>query len=574
MEKLKQFCYNKKYTIISAIAIFIIAIFLCFWITQKQGFHEDEIFSYGSSNYKWDSMFQLVGKSDYTNTAIEKYIIADSFSDTLKNIKYYLQNPQELEELKQQVRDQEKTVWKTKEDAKEYVTIGNGDVFNYLSVYYNQSRDVHPPLFYFLVHFVSSIAYGSFSKYIIFAINLVFMLLTCNLIRKIFELFGKKTLGIIAMLLYGFSMGAVTTAIFLRMYAMLTFFTIAYLYINLKIWKNDFEISKTEKWKLFFTTVLGFLTQYYFCIFALFTFIIMCIYMIKKKKYKILRTYIGIHILSAIVGIIIFPASIYHIFFSYRGAGAEDSGKGIIEMLGFYITRMQEAFSIQNFTTYGIVALVAFGFILKCAKKIKEKSLKDIFPYILIAIPTILYFIVVAKIAPTNVGEKPAIRYIMNILPQVVILFVLAITFIFKEKKIAYAISILITILISVNGIIYNKPSYLYQGYNEYTEIAEKYHELPFVYTVDNSFTHINSMPEYLIYDKTLILDMSYVNIEFLKQDEVIQNTDKFILSIKKWTNVEDILQKILDNTGFNHFEVLYDKQDDTQSIIYLISKI
>ena len=87
MEKLKQFCYNKKYTIISAIAIFIIAIFLCFWITQKQGFHEDEIFSYGSSNYKWDSMFQLVGKSDYTNTAIEKYIIADSFSDTLKNIK-------------------------------------------------------------------------------------------------------------------------------------------------------------------------------------------------------------------------------------------------------------------------------------------------------------------------------------------------------------------------------------------------------------------------------------------------------------------------------------------------------
>ena len=460
MEKLKQFCYNKKYTIISAIAIFIIAIFLCFWITQKQGFHEDEIFSYGSSNYKWDSMFQLVGKSDYTNTAIEKYIIADSFSDTLKNIKYYLQNPQELEELKQQVRDQEKTVWKTKQDAKEYVTIGNGDVFNYLSVYYNQSRDVHPPLFYFLVHFVSSIAYGSFSKYIIFAINLVFMLLTCNLIRKIFELFGKKTLGIIAMLLYGFSMGAVTTAIFLRMYAMLTFFTIAYLYINLKIWKNDFEISKTEKWKLFFTTVLGFLTQYYFCIFALFTFIIMCIYMIKKKKYKILRTYIGIHILSAIAGIILFPASIYHIFFSYRGAGAEDSGKGIIEMLGFYITRMQEAFSIQNFTTYGIVALVAFGFILKCAKKIKEKSLKDIFPYILIAIPTILYFIVVAKIAPTNVGEKPAIRYIMNILPQVVILFVLAITFIFKEKKIAYAISILITILISVNGIIYNKPSY------------------------------------------------------------------------------------------------------------------
>ena len=93
---------------------------------------------------------------------------------------------------------------------------------------------MHPPLFYMLVHLVSSIAYGVFSKYIIFAINLVFMLLTCYTIRKIFILFDKKYLGLIAILFYGLSMGAASTAVFLRMYAMLLLNVFIFEFTNIK----------------------------------------------------------------------------------------------------------------------------------------------------------------------------------------------------------------------------------------------------------------------------------------------------------------------------------------------------
>ena len=59
-------------------AILIVTIFMFYWIGQKEGFHEDEIFSYGSSNYKWDNVFQASGKSDFLNRAIEQYVIGDS----------------------------------------------------------------------------------------------------------------------------------------------------------------------------------------------------------------------------------------------------------------------------------------------------------------------------------------------------------------------------------------------------------------------------------------------------------------------------------------------------------------
>ncbi len=570
LEKLKS---KTGYNVLTVLVIAIVAIFMFYWIGQKEGFHEDEIFSYGSSNYKWDNVFQAAAKSDFLNRTIEQYIIGDSIGKTIDNIGYYLNHPDEFSEKASAIQSADKPEWKTSEDAKEYATIGEGDVFNYLSVYYNQSRDVHPPLFYILVHFVSSIAYGVFSKYIIFAINLVFMILTCYTIRKIFILFDKKYLGLLAILSYGLSMGAASTAIFLRMYAMITFFGLMYLYLNLRILKHNLEITKRDKWKLFFTVLLGFLTQYYFCIFALFIFILMCIRMIYKKEYRVLRRYILIHVVTAIVGIILFPASIYHIFFSYRGARAASNGISLAEGLVFYLKILAESFSINNIFMIIILALGVIGILAAIIlKKVKKQKIEKWYQYILILVPTALYFLFIAKMAP-SVEAKYGVRYLMLILPEIAILFVLGIYRIFKNKKVASIVTICITLVITVNGMITNKPKYLYTGYSNYTKIAEEYKDLDFVYAVDNAFTYLTSMPEFMIYNKSIIINMNYDKLDFLTADEELQSQDKFILTIKKWMNVEDTLNKILEYTGFTNYEVLLDQQDDTQSIIYLVSR-
>ena len=564
---------KKGYNIITVIILIITIIFMFYWIGQKEGFHEDEIFSYGSSNYKWDNVFQAAGKSDFLNRTIEKYVIGDSLGETIKNIGYYLSHQDEFGKLAGEIHSADKPVWKTREDAKEYVAIGEGDVLNYFSVYYNQSRDVHPPLFYMLVHLASSIAYGIFSKYIIFAINLIFFILTFFVIRKIFILFDKKWLGLIALVLYGLSMGAASTVIFLRMYMMITFFGIAYLYINLKILKNNLEITKKEKWQLFWTILLGFLTQYYFCILVFGIFVLMFIRFIQKKEYKMLKKYIIIHIVSALVGIILFPAAIYHIFFSYRGVNLIGNERSMLQTIAFYIERICEAYSINNILIYVILALGVVGVIVRfvIAKKNKKK-IKNLFAYLVIIIPTLIYFFVVVKMAP-DIEAKYAMRYIMPILPELAIIFVLAVWAIFRNKKVAYSVTTVAVLIVTISGMITNEPKYLYKGYSKYVEIAEQYKDLDFVYAVDNAFTHMTSMPEFLIYNKLLIINMNYDKLDFLTTDEELQSQDQFILTIKKWMNVEDTLNQILEYTGFTNYEVLLQQEDDTGSIIYLVSR-
>ncbi len=570
LEKLNT---KKAYNLFTLLVMIIVTIFMFYWIGQKEGFHEDEIFSYGSSNYKWDNVYQAAGKSDFLNRAIEKYVIGDSFGETINNINYYLKNPSEFGNLASEIQKGDKPVWKTSEDAKEYATIGEGDVFNYFSVYYNQSRDVHPPLFYALVHLFSSIAYGIFSKYIIFAINLIFFLLTCYTIRKIFILFNKKWLGLIAILLYGLSMGAASTVIFLRMYSMITFFSLEYLFLNLRILKNNLQISKSDKWKLFGIVLLGFLTQYYFCIFVMIVFVLMSIRMIYKKQYKVFGKYLLIHIITALVGIIIFPASIYHIFFSYRGAGGAKGSMNFIQAINFYLERLSEAFSINNVFMFVLLGIILIGIIARVITKIvKKEKIKNIYSYILLILPTIIYFIFVSKIAP-DVEAKYAIRYIMPILPEISIIFVFMLYKIFANKRIALLITCSSVIIITVNGFITNEPKYLYRGYNNYVDIANKYKNLDFVYTVDNAFTYLTSMPEFMIYNKSLIINMNYDKLDFLKTDTGLQSQEQFVLSIKKWMNVEDTLNKILEYTGFTKYELLLNQEDDTQSMIYLITK-
>ena len=118
-----------------------------------------------------------------------------------------------------------------------------------------------------------------------------------------------------------------------------------------------------------------------------------------------------------------------------------------------------------------------------------------------------------------------------------------------------------------------NEPKYLYRGYQNYLDIAEEYKDLDFVYAVDNAFTQLTSLPEFAIYNKSLIINMNYDKLDFLATDQELQSQDQFVLTIKKWMNVEDTLNKILENTGFTKYELLLDQNDDTQSIIYLVSR-
>lgn len=176
-----------------AIAISIMCLVMLFFIGQKEGYHCDEIFSYGSANSNYENIFWSYREKTPMHLLIEEKILKDgNIVDCAKRVKYYfIDHKDEKDAFINAKISEEKMIWRTSEEAENYVK-AKDNRFNYASVYYNQIQDVHPPLFYAIVHTVCSIFNNTFSKYIIFFINLPFFIGVCILIWKILNLLRKK----------------------------------------------------------------------------------------------------------------------------------------------------------------------------------------------------------------------------------------------------------------------------------------------------------------------------------------------------------------------------------------------
>ncbi|MCI8545894.1 MAG: hypothetical protein HFJ44_01520 [Clostridia bacterium] len=562
MEKILK----KDYIYIALISV--ITIVMIFFITQKEGYHEDEMFSYGSSSYVYDNVYRSYGKMDATNSLVFNKILRGNVVDVIKNIKYYcLDHKDERIAYCKDFNKNKRPIWRTSEEAKDYMTVTGKEILNYPLVYYNQARDVHPPLFYFAVNTVSTFFLGNFSKAIIGIINVSFMIATLFVIKKILESLDKKHLIIPVLIFYGFSIGAISTVVFQRMYAMLTFFILEYILININISKNNFDIDKKTWIKLGAITILGFLTQYYFCIVAVIVAIYMFIRIYLKKDKKKTMKYILNYVKIAIIGVLIYPPAINHIFFSYRGIGKANMQKSFIEKIVEYFSKVGYSYSVPMVVLLTIVVVFLAIYIIKKVKN-KEKIInnENIMPFVL-AVIFDLYMAVVIQVSP----EYNTLRYIMAVLPILAIVMFILIDACFENKKISTSILIVLASVVSIYGLIVSEPDCLFKGYNRYLKIAEENKHTKFVYIGSTLFNHIQSMPEFAIYDESLIIDSR--EIKYVIEDEELKKTEEFILSIKKYKGDKEILKEIIDNTEFKNYELLLDDEGEPGCIIYKMKR-
>ena len=118
-------------------------------------------------------------------------------------------------------------------------------------------------------------------------------------------------------------------------------------------------------------------------------------------------------------------------------------------------------------------------------------------------------------------------------------------------------------------GLITKEPDYLYKGYKKYIELAKEYQDYQFVYVGINGYNHIKNMPEFAIYKESLILNET--QLELLKERDV---EDTFIVGIKLYLNVDEVLKEVLECTGANNYElVLEGRARGFDANYYLVSK-
>jgi len=539
-----------------------------YYIDQKKGFHEDEMFSYGSSNYKYDNVYRSYGYAEAINDYFYQTILTGP--KKISNTIDFFLHLDEYQDKFDPVLKAEIPTWRSKSEAIEYMTVGQNDIFNFFSIWYNQTRDVHPPMYYNMIHIVSSFFLNHFTKYIGFIVNLIFFIGTLLGIYKIMILEKKKKWAYPSIILYGLSMGAISTVMFQRMYMMLTCFSTFYLYFVLKYIHQNYEINKKDKIIWSIIIFMGFLTQYYFCIYIVLIFFILTFFLIKKKKWQNLKTLFLIHAIPAILGIIVFPSSIEDIFFSYRGLGGnQDHTKTFLETFFYYLNAILKSFSIPLVLFIILITLIIGRFLIQKPKQTLPKINKQ--KVLILTLPILGFILIVSKIAPF-LGENYTYRYIMLLFPSITILGIEVLSLLHPSTK-WFSICTIGIILLSGYGLVTKTPDYLFKDYEKALEIAQENEDKYFIYVFDNYFTHLTSMQEFMTYQKSLIINHNIYDFKTLKNDQELNEQQEIILCIKTWINVEEILEKITQNTDFKNVKLIASLNEEINSNYYKLTK-
>lgn len=248
--------------------------------SQKVGYHEDEMATYELANYP--NFF---------------------FSTDEKNLE----------------------TWQEGNAFQRALSVEGEERFNYAIPYHNQEQDVHPPLYYFIIHTLSSLVPGVFSKWIGILPNLVFTLLSTVLLFWIArQLFRSNALGLLAAAFWGVSVGCMSAAVYIRMYAMLTLACLLLVWAHLRA-IEEFRagrLSPGTMVALALCTVLGTLTQYYFLVFCFFWCGCWFFYLLARRSWGALVRYVGTEFAALVVSVAIFPQMLRHIFSGSRGQEA------------------------------------------------------------------------------------------------------------------------------------------------------------------------------------------------------------------------------------------------------------
>ena len=472
--------YGKKKSImIFCVMMSVLVVNLFYWGNKKEGFFGDELYSY-----------HFVNQTDYP------YITEDRGDETWMNS------------------------WHTSDYFLDYLTTDGEEAFDISATYLSIRKDVHPPLYYLLLKMFCSafslILPSVFSKWCGILLNISFFILTIPILFKLAEYLTKSSIfAIITCILYGFGIGAVSTVVFLRMYMMFTFFSVLFTYINALLWKRLWEEKSDSKTAVYaalcLATIMGFLSHYYFVVYAFFISVFIWVCSIIVKRYRFAIKYALTMAIGILGSFLIWPDMRNDIFTGYRGEEALENFAESTDWSSF-----KELLSIANaelFGGCGGLLLIFFALALiyivisvwwnlekhitqegniriLCERKEKRKKAELQISYadiviIQILLAVVCYIYLISKIAPYRED-----RYIFNTFPMIMLMTV------YTVQKLLSALSadrtsriIVLFAMLAVMAIGYISPgvNYLYKGTKQNLNTANLYSDLPVFYISSGS---------------------------------------------------------------------------------------
>lgn len=471
----------------------------------------------------------------------------------------------------------------------DYTAAKDGHLFDVDNVFFNQKMDTHPPLYFLLVNFISSINKNKFSMWYGLSINIFFLIIlfwtTRHLLYKLIKnKISATILTLIVFTLYGF----INNYSFTRMYVMLSAMSLLFvsLIINYVERINKVDNKQTSNYKesvdqtkvsinikkrfdykflisFYLICVLGILTQYHFMLVAGFFSVILAISLINKKQFAMLFATFVSGIFSIFTSIIIFPPMLSHIFGganSTHSLSSFSSADSFVEKVSKLFIGLYKAFFGPGIIVY--LVLIIIGIIILIAiKKIERKSIKNFifenYLYFLILLFVIVYFILICCTVKLSFH-----RYLYNIYPFIFILIISPVYIIFnKINKYLLFVPIVLMLILSISTTYKNSPTSLNTEdalFSEYLRNNKDTKVILLYRTVDKSLnrnsvnTSLWKLPTPLYVFKDME-NMTFVDIS--NEDALANFSNKTI-------------------EGYNDlFLVIYTSEDDQKFINYIMKK-
>lgn len=213
--------------------------------------------------------------------------------------------------------------WVTGDFFTNYLKYNEDVDFSFRAAFANQARDVHPPLYYCLLHLVCSFfrdhVYGPLPGIVLNLILLVLVDIVFFYVAR--YLLKSRKRGFLAVALWALSSAGISNVMLIRMYLLQTLEIMLFIAFHVYVLKNKKKMTIPYFIALACIVALGGLTHYYFYFFAAAFGGMVCIYLLFSKQIKNMLIY-GISLVSGLgLALLIFPATLRHIF-GYRGAYA------------------------------------------------------------------------------------------------------------------------------------------------------------------------------------------------------------------------------------------------------------
>lgn len=463
--------YITKNRVIMSILLLAIALVNIYYLQMKSGYFVDEGMTLFLANGNYNGAVTSKSESDLGDFFSE-YVWRGNISSTVSNVtamlkelstagNYSEQGTVEWYDAARNLLQGQRT-WVDGTELFQQITVSRDARFQYVQVYLNQAMDVHPPLYYIAVHTVFSLFPDTFSNLYLFAINIVALLLACIFIYKSGRLlFSNSYLPFLAVALYGFSQGFISCAAYFRMYALLSLFVAMTVYLHLLMKCHDDKYDKRFTTALVATVVLGFYTHYYYIIFLFLLFLLTTVRLIKDKKRKEVWRYIRSMIYAGLISLFIWPLSVYHILFGYRGTEAVSNlitSEFLDRLTSYWNIFSQSFFYGSGVLLFGVLLAGIAALIYKIKKcGIAYICLKPEMDMIVICA---VYWMIVSQIAPVR-----ADRYIICLYPMIALLLTRLVSIVLVKIKNSKGQRLMVSgiiILLFILALTSTTPNYLF----------------------------------------------------------------------------------------------------------------